>query len=181
MKADTIRRGAVAALILAGTETAAVACSCPRPLNDAEERASAEEISKGAVALVEVEVISPFGPRRGSGELMRVHRTLAGSAAPMFRLLRQRQPNSALCDNLYSPGSRAFVVLYPAASDGIVGDQLYVEGGVCTSALMRSLPILRQALVEAINRNAMSVGSLQMTAPATCGGPPMAFDGRERQ
>lgn len=148
-----MRQAILAAVIALGAESTALACSCLPPLNAADERASADRIANGAVALVEVDVLSPYDRRRRRGELMRVRNVLAGRSTPTFRLSRLRAPDSAgMCDNIYQMGERTIVVLYPAMPQRRRRGNYYREGGVCTTALAKSFPVLRQYLVRAINR-----------------------------
>ena len=99
-------------LFLAG-ESAALACSCIRPPTDpAQQRVHAREVARGALALVEVELIAPYDERMGRGERLRVRRTLAGRAPALFEVERNHAPSSASCDVEFQRGARAWVVLY---------------------------------------------------------------------
>lgn len=99
-------------LFLAG-EGAALACSCIRPPTDpAQQRTHARQAAKGALALVEVELISPYDQRLGRGERLRVRRTLAGRAPAVFEVERHHAPSSASCDVEFQPRARTWVLLY---------------------------------------------------------------------
>ena len=160
-------RASIAVLLFLVAESAALACSCPRPLDEADERAAAERIAEGAVALVEVDILSSYAGR-GRGERMRVHRLLAGRTEPSFRLVRTGKPDSAMCDNIYEKGSRALVILYPADRPRRGRELLYREGGLCSTFLVRSLPHLRQALIEAIDRRKDEPAARPGKPPVRC-------------
>lgn len=99
-------------LFLAG-ESAALACSCLRPSSDpAQQRVQAREVARGALALVEVELVAPYSERLGRGERLRVRRTLAGRAPAVFEVERHHAPSSASCDVEFQRGARTWVVLY---------------------------------------------------------------------
>jgi hypothetical protein len=99
-------------LFLAG-ESAALACSCLRPSTDpAQQRVHAREVARGALALVEVELVAPYSERLGRGERLRVRRTLAGRAPAVFEVERHHAPSSASCDVEFQSGARSWVVLY---------------------------------------------------------------------
>ncbi|HET9640598.1 MAG TPA: hypothetical protein VFP12_15470 [Allosphingosinicella sp.] len=107
-----MRRFLVPLLLLLAGEGAALACSCIRPPTDpAERRAHAREVARGALALVEVELVAPYDSRLG-GERLRVRRTLAGRAPAIFEVERPRPPSSAACDVEFARGTRTWVVLY---------------------------------------------------------------------
>ena len=94
-------------------ESAALACSCIVPPTDpAEIRGHARETARGALALVEVELVSPYDERLGRGERLRVRRTLAGRAPAVFEVERHHPPSSASCDVEFQPGGRTWLVLY---------------------------------------------------------------------
>jgi hypothetical protein len=69
-------------------------------------------VARGALALVEVELVSPYDRRLGRGERLRVRRTLAGRAPAVFEVERHHPPSSASCDIGFEPGGRTWVVLY---------------------------------------------------------------------
>ena len=99
-------------LFLAG-DGAAFACSCIMPPTDpAQRRAHAREVARGALALVEVELTLPYDERLGRGERLRVRRTLAGRAPPVFEVERTHPPSSASCDVEFARGAPTWVVLY---------------------------------------------------------------------
>lgn len=106
-----MRRFLLPLLLLVTAETGALACSCIRPPTDAgERRAQAREVARGALALVEVELVAPYG--NGGGERLRVRRTLAGRAPAILEVERPRAPSSAACDVEFRRGTRTWVVLY---------------------------------------------------------------------
>ena len=108
-----MRRFLIPLLLLFGAESMAVACSCIRPPADpAQQRVHAREVARGALALVEVELVSPYDSGSGRGERLRVRRTLAGQAPAVFEVERSRKPSSASCDVGFERGARTWVVLY---------------------------------------------------------------------
>lgn len=108
-----MRRVLLPLLLLAAAETSALACSCIRPpIDPVQQRLHAREIARGALALVEVELVAPYGSRPGGGERLRVRRTLAGRAPAMFEVERPNAPSSAACDVEFRRGARTWVVLY---------------------------------------------------------------------
>lgn len=101
-------------LLLLGLEAGAWACSCV-PTGPAEQsRQEAREALKGAVAIVEVDVLSEHQFGRASGERVRVRRTLFGRAPRQFEIARRPSASSASCDLLLAKGQRKTVILYPA-------------------------------------------------------------------
>ena len=105
-------------LFLAG-ESAALACSCIRPpIDPAQQRVHAREVARGALALVEVELVAPFDERLKRGERLRVRRTLAGRAPALFEIERQNRPSSAACDVEFRKGLKTLVVLYAPRMSG---------------------------------------------------------------
>src|SRR5688572_5715440 len=108
-----MRRLLLPLLLLVAAETSALACSCIRPPTDpAQRRAHAREVSRGALALVEVELVTPYDGRLGRGERLRVRRTLAGRAPALFEVERTHAPSSASCDVEFQRGARTWLVLY---------------------------------------------------------------------
>ena len=108
-----MRRFLLPLLLLVTAETSAFACSCIRPPTDpAQQRIHAREVARGALALVEVELVSPYDERLGRGERLRVRRTLAGRAPAVFEVERARAPSSASCDVEFQRRARTWVVLY---------------------------------------------------------------------
>ncbi|HEX8193488.1 MAG TPA: hypothetical protein VF552_11380 [Allosphingosinicella sp.] len=145
-----MRHALLAILLVAAAETAALACSCIRgPLEPAERQRIAREVANRAVALVEVEAVSAFDPRRGRGERLRVRRTLAGRAPAMVTAERLRQPSSASCDIEFTPGQRATVILYPPEGRAAAG--VYALSASCTTHLLADPPF-RAAVVQAMQR-----------------------------
>lgn len=100
-------------LLFLAAEGEALACSCIRPPTDpAQQRVHARQVAKGALALVEVELVAPYDQRLGRGERLRVRRTLAGRAPAVFEVERHHAPSSASCDVEFQPGARTWLVLY---------------------------------------------------------------------
>jgi hypothetical protein len=108
-----MRRFLIPLLLLVAAEGSALACSCIRPPTDpVQQRVHAREVARGALALVEVELVSAYDARRGRGERLRVRRTLAGRAPAVFEVERTHAPSSASCDMGFERGRRTWVVLY---------------------------------------------------------------------
>jgi hypothetical protein len=121
-------------LFLAG-EGAALACSCVRPPADPEQqRFHARDAARGALALVEVELVAPYDERRGRGERLRVRRILAGRAPATFEVERQNRPSSAACDVEFQPATRTLVVLYAPRMRG--GAVRYRISATCTGYML---------------------------------------------
>jgi hypothetical protein len=109
----------LALLLAVAGESAALACSClPPPTDPAQQRERAREVARGALALVEVELVSPYDQRLGRGERLRVRRTLAGRAPAVFEVERHHPPSSASCDVEFGGGRRTWVVLYAPQMKG---------------------------------------------------------------
>ena len=108
-----MRRFLLPLLLLAAAETSALACSCIMPPTDpVERRAHAREVARGALALVEVELVTPYDARLSRGERLRVRRIAAGRAPAVFEVERHHPPSSASCDVEFRRGARTWVVLY---------------------------------------------------------------------
>lgn len=100
-------------LLFLAWEGAAFACSCIRPPTDpAQQRIHAREVARGALALVEVDLVAPYDQRLGRGERLRVRRTLAGRAPAVFEVERHHPPSTATCDVEFQRGARTWLVLY---------------------------------------------------------------------
>ena len=139
-----------AAAALLSVPTAALACSCLATDDPVELRRLAPEAARNAIALVEVETLVPFGESNGAGDRMRVVRTLAGSAASEFRVLRGRFPSSASCDLLFERGQRGTVILYPVATAGADASlPTYRISGLCTGHLLEQ-PVFRDEMIRLI-------------------------------
>ena len=139
----------LALLLLAAAETAALACSCIPPPRDAAERQRlAREVARGASALVEVELATPYDRRTGRGERLHVRRVLAGRASPLVELHRAGHPESAACDLVFSDRRRLTVLLYPhPGRAGRIPLQRVSSG--CTTFLLVDAPF-RQAVIAAM-------------------------------
>ena len=139
---------AAAAAMLA-LPTAALACSCLATDDPQELTTLAPEAAKNAIALVEVETILTYEDSKGAGDQMRVIRTLAGAAAPQFRVERRHFPSSASCDQLFERGQRAVVILYPSTAPSTV-EPVYRISGLCTGVLLEK-PVFRDAIERLID------------------------------
>ena len=111
----TLSRLLLAFLLLIGAEASARACSCMSP-SDLGPRQWARNAVKGAVAIVEVDVIAGYGESWRASERVRVRRRLAGSVASEFEVFREHPPQGAACDLELFPGDRRLLILYPAHS-----------------------------------------------------------------
>lgn len=122
-------------LIFFAAEGAALACSCIRPPADpAQQRVHARDAARGALALVEVELVAPFDERLGRGERLRVRRTLAGRAPPVFEVERQNRPSSAACDVEFQRGNRTWLILYAPRMRGRI--VRYRISSTCTGYML---------------------------------------------
>ena len=136
-------------LFLAG-EGAALACSCIRPPTDpAQQRVHAREVARGALALVEVELVAPYDERMGRGERLRVRRTLAGRAPAVFQVERNHAPSSASCDVEFQRGARTWVVLYAPQMRGRT--IRYRVSASCTGYMLAN-PAFRAELAAQMRR-----------------------------
>lgn len=136
-------------LFLAG-EGAALACSCIRPPTDpAQQRIHAREVARGALALVEVELVAPYDERTGRGERLRVRRTLAGRAPAVFEVERVLVPSSASCDVEFQRGARTWVVLYAPRMRGRA--VRYRVSASCTGYMLAG-PAFRAELAAQMRR-----------------------------
>lgn len=134
-------------LILVAAESAALACSCiMAPRDPALRQALARDARAGALALVEVELVSPYaGP--GRGERLRVRRTLAGRAPAVFSVERPREPSSAACDLEFQPGQRTLILLYPTRQPVNARGPVFRISASCTSYLLNDAAF-RAALIR---------------------------------
>lgn len=145
-----MRHALIAFALIAAAETAAIACSCMMaPQSAAERQRLVREVSRRAVALVEVEVVSPYDERTGRGERLRVRRTFAGRAPALVTIERLRQPSGASCDVQFMPRQRATVILYPAARP--TGPGVYSLSSTCTTYMLADQPF-RAALIAEMRR-----------------------------
>lgn len=137
-------------LIFLSGESAAVACSCVRPPTDpAQQRLNARAAARGALALVEVELVAPYDERSGRGERLRVRRTLAGRAPALFEVERQNRPSSAACDVEFRRGARTLILLY--APTLRAGTLRYGISTTCTGYMMAGAAF-RAELIAQIRR-----------------------------
>lgn len=142
-----MRRLLAALLILVAAESAALACSCMRaPRDPAQRQQMARDAAAGAIALVEVELVSAY-QAPGRGERLRVRRTLAGRAPAVFQVERLREPSSASCDVEFSAGSRTLILLYPPRGPVNARGAVYRISASCTSYLLADAPF-RAALLR---------------------------------
>jgi hypothetical protein len=122
-------------LLFVAGEGAALACSCLRPPTDpAQQRVHARQVARGALALVEVELVAPYDARSGRGERLRIRRTLAGRSPAVFEVERQHAPSSASCDVEFQPRARTWVVLYAPQMRG--GAIRYRVSASCTGYML---------------------------------------------
>jgi hypothetical protein len=136
-------------LFLAG-EGAALACSCIRPPTDpAQQRVHARQVARGALALVEVELVAPYEARLGRGERLRVRRTLAGRAPALFEVERHHAPSSASCDVEFQRGARTWLVLYAPQMRGRT--LRYRVSASCTGYMLAD-PAFRAELAAQMRR-----------------------------
>jgi hypothetical protein len=99
-------------LLIAGAESAALACTCISPGTPEETRPIARQAVQRAAAIVEVDVLSEYRDG-GLGEHVRVRRLLWGEAPAEFRIQRREFASSASCDLLLTRGERRLLILYP--------------------------------------------------------------------
>ncbi|MBA3677427.1 MAG: hypothetical protein H0W74_08505 [Sphingosinicella sp.] len=109
-KRPTFYRMLLPLALLAGGETAALACSCIAPGPPEEARAQAREVTRNIVAIVDAEAITEYRPD-GGGEEVIVHRTLFGEAPKNFRIERSPSASSVSCDLLLKPRERKILIL----------------------------------------------------------------------
>ena len=143
----TMKKWLVAAAIAMAVEGAALACSCMNTNDPAELRRFGAEAGEGAVALVEIEVLTAYaGP--GSGEELRVLRIIAGAAPARFQVERADFPSGASCDVEYTLGQRGVAILYPSGQSA-AGAPVYRTSGLCT-VLLLDRPAFRDAVIRRI-------------------------------
>jgi hypothetical protein len=147
-----MRYALLAAAALLGVEAAALACSCVDTDDPVELRRYAAETAERAVAFVEVEVVTPYNPATGEGEVMRVVRTIAGKAPATFRIPRGNFPSGASCDEDYRAGQRDEVILYPAPPGAGASMPAYRTSGLCTNHLLDKAEF-RNALIDRLRGN----------------------------
>lgn len=143
-----MRLSLVAAGALLALESAALACSCISTDDPAELKRFAAEASEGAVALVEVEVLSPYDRATGRGEVLRVVQTLAGRAPLTFQVPRAGPPFGASCDLELRAAQREVLILYPSAASPNDAPAFRISG-LCTDHLLEK-PVFRNALIRHI-------------------------------
>jgi hypothetical protein len=144
-------RKVISALVLAFfAEAAALACSCIAPGPPEESQRHARAVARGAVAIVEVDVLSAHDHRLARGEQVRVRRTLFGKAPATFRVNRPAFPSSASCDLELRRGERRFLVLYDAGAAARRKRQYRIHG-LCSDFLV-GIPRYRAMLIEEARR-----------------------------
>jgi len=141
----------LAPLLLLGIEAAALACSCAPAETPEQSREAARQVLKGAVAIVEAEVLAGYDRRLRRGEQVRAVKTLFGKAPRSFEIHRPREPNSAMCDIEPRPGGRRVLILYPAPK-GVAGRPRYQVQNLCSDYLVRDPRYLAVTLQEARRR-----------------------------
>lgn len=158
----------IAAALLFGAEGVAQACSCLGLSEDtAQMRHLANEVARGAVALVEVDVRSAYNARTRRGELVRVRETFAGRVPRDFRIARAGPPSSAACHVEYEAGSQPMVLLYRAERPTDRGQRQYRDAGLCVSMLLHNAQF-RQMLIEAMRRPRAASETIGSPAGAPC-------------
>lgn len=156
------------ALIL-GAEGAAQACSCiPNAHDPVAMRELVDQFASRAVALVEVEVVAGFDPETRLGELVRVHRVLAGEAPAEFRIERGgRFPDPASCQTHYLAGERRYVLIFPPIRPVSGGTPGFGDQGYCASFVLGA-ERLREMLIETMGRPRAASQSLESPPGAPC-------------
>ncbi len=130
--------------LIVSMEANALACSCiPPPTDPAQRRLLARESARGAVALVEVELVTPYS-EQARGERLRVRRTLAGRAPASFWVPNTYRPSSAGCGMEFSAGSSGLVLLYPEKNG-------YRLSNLCTNSMLADAPF-REAVIAQMRR-----------------------------
>jgi hypothetical protein len=145
MKKLTATKGVIVLALAVAAETAALACSCAAPGTAAESRVAAREAVRGAVAIVQVEVLAGYDQQRRRGEQLRVKRTLFGRAPATVELYRPSAPSSAGCDLELGRSQRRVLILYPAPG-GFFSGRRYRTQSLCSDYLTSPfyLPITLQ-------------------------------------
>lgn len=105
-----MRKALIGLALLAGLESAALACSCMPPGTPEQSRASAREAVRDLVAIVDAEALSEYR-WNGPAETVRVRRILFGEAPRTFRIERGLLASSASCDLLLTRGQRKILIL----------------------------------------------------------------------
>ncbi len=145
-----MRKFLIGLALVAAAETAALACSCIAPGTPEESRSVARETLRGAVAIVEADVLSEYRPG-GAGEQVRVRRLLWGRAPRDLRIERRDFASSASCDLLLSRGQRRFLILYPAENRRYAGRRFRIQS-LCSDFLVSDRGFLAVTLEEARRR-----------------------------
>jgi hypothetical protein len=159
----------LALCLLIGLESAAYACSCRgSPRDEAARHALATRIASETTALVEVELVSPYDPRTGRGEKLRVRRVLAGRAGPIVEVERLRRPQSAACDIVFHVGSRRVIAIQPPLHPE-KGRPLHRVGSSCTALLLAD-PETRKAVIAAMRRPSARAGERETETSGACFG-----------
>jgi hypothetical protein len=145
-----MRAWTIAAILLVAAEGVALACSCIAPGKPEEARATAREVVKEAVAIVEVQVLSGYDERWRKGERVEVRRTLFGRAPATFHVFRYGRPSSAACGLELKKGERRVLILYRPKRTPWFGSH-YAVHNLCSDYLVRQ-PYLPVTLQEARRR-----------------------------
>lgn len=159
----------IAASLLLGGESAALACSrVPLSDNPAQLRELANAMARNATALVEVDVLTGYDANTRRGEQMRVRHTFAGRAPQNFRIARYgHQPYGSTCDVVYAPGLKTLVVIYPPDRSQSAGRGEFRDSGLCGSFLLQDARF-RQMLVNAMRRRSTSAQPTASPPPSPC-------------
>ena len=131
----TVRSIGLVVLAVAALETAALACECVPPPENASPALLRKETASSlgnAVALVEIEATTSH--TAGTGEIVRVERVLGGTAPSEFRISRSANTDSSgSCDSTYKVGDRDVVILYPAITADASSMPTMRISGACLS------------------------------------------------
>lgn len=159
-----MRKIVLSLALLAGAESAALACSCIAPSPPEESRADARQAVQGIVAIVEAEAITEYRPG-GPGEQVRVHRILFGEAPQTLRIERREFASSASCDLLLNRGERKVLIL--RRGEGVA----YRMQGLCSDYLTseRYLPITLEEARQSPNEAGERAAACPAVRPVSGG------------
>lgn len=145
-------RSLIGLLLLVAAEGAAIACSCvPPPRNPVQARQLAHSLARGAIAVADVELVTPYDAASGRGERLRVRRMMAGRSIATFEVERQGAPSSASCDLEFQPGRRTLILLFPPERRRRSGIARYRISSLCTNLLLAN-PTVRATVVALVRR-----------------------------
>jgi len=136
--------------LILSLEAAAIACSCVAPGTPKASRAAAREVVRNAVAVVEVDVLSEYR-RGGQGELVRLRRTLFGTAPKAFRIQRGPFESDSSCFLPLRKGQRKVLILSKPTGNRIIGQRFQMQS-LCSDYLTSDRGYLAVTLQEARRR-----------------------------